>query len=435
MRSLFAKILLWFLATVGVTFVGVVAISTLNFASRQLPISRLLSFQLAEARHAYEAGGREGLGIFLQRVREGAEADGVLTDSNGRDVLTGQDWSEVVQKARRPFSIFGRALPFFRRNRAVLPRGAPDGKYWWLLLIPQQNIAFWLIAPQSLWILLAVILLCYALALNLTSPLRKLQKTLERFGQGDFAARVGSKRRDELGQLTRTFDQMAQRIQTLLDAERRLLLDISHELRSPLARLGVAIELARGHDSPELQLNRIEREAERLNALVSELLQVTRAEGDPTSLKREPIALHELIERIVDDCRIEAEAQGCEINYQAASRPTVLGDPELLRRAAENILRNAIRYSPSGSEVGVSLNLQEPWACVVISDCGPGVPEVALGRIFEPFYRVETDRDRNSGGVGLGLSIARRAVELHGGHLRAVNQNPGLLVQMDLPAA
>ncbi len=435
MRSLFAKILLWFLATVGVTFVGSIAISTLNFASRQLPISRLLSFQLAEARHAYEAGGREGLGVFLQRVREGAEAEGVLTDSNGRDVLTGQDWSEVIQKARRPFSVFGRALPFFRRNRAVLPFGAPDGKYWWLLLIPQQNMVFWLIAPQSLWILLAVVLLCYALALHLTSPLRKLQKTLERFGQGDFAARVESKRRDELGQLTRTFDKMALRIQTLLDAERRLLLDISHELRSPLARLNVAIELARGHESPDLQLNRIEREAERLNALVSELLQVTRAEGDPASLRREPIALYELLERIVEDCRIEADAHGCRIAYAADAQPTVNGDPELLRRAAENILRNAIRYSPAGCEVNVLLRLNGEHAGIVIRDSGPGVPEAALGRIFEPFYRVETDRDRNSGGVGLGLSIARRAVELHRGSLRAVNRYPGLLVEMELPTA
>src|SRR5205085_10129229 len=138
------------------------------------------------------------------------------------------------------------------------------------------------------------------------SPVRALQKAVERFGRGDLTARVGSARRDELGQLARTFDQMAERIETLVAAERRLLLDISHELRSPLARLGVAVELARTGENLETALNRIQKESDRLNALVGQLLQVTRAEGDPSSLRRNPVQLDDLVQQLVNDSLIEA---------------------------------------------------------------------------------------------------------------------------------
>ena len=142
--------------------------------------------------------------------------------------------------------------------------------------------------PQTWWMLGIFALLCYLLARHLTSPLRQMQKTIERFGQGDFSARVNSRRGDELGQLGRTVDQMAERIDLLLKSQRRLLQDISHELRSPLARLGVAVELARGGGDATTALNRVEREADRLNTLVGELIQVTRAEGDPDGLATEP---------------------------------------------------------------------------------------------------------------------------------------------------
>ena len=139
---------------------------------------------------------------------------------------------------------------------------------------------------------------------------------MERFGRGDLSARAESVRRDELGQLARTFDRMADRIETLLAAERRLLLDISHELRSPLARLGVAIELARSGDDTDAALNRIQKESDRLNSLVGQLLQVTRAEGDPASLHHHPVRLDQLVQQLVDDSAIEAAAHGCSLQYQ-----------------------------------------------------------------------------------------------------------------------
>jgi two-component system sensor histidine kinase CpxA len=226
---------------------------------------------------------------------------------------------------------------------------------------------------------------------------------------------------------------MAERIEGLLKSQRRLLQDISHELRSPLARLGVAVELARGGGDAEIAFNRIEREADRLNVLVGELIQVTRAEGDPAGLSTQPLRLDDLIRVIVDDVHIEAERHHIELDMEV-SEAEMEGNPELLRRAIENIVRNAIRYSPEGGRVQVSLKRAGATYRMAVRDFGAGVPEEALAHIFDPFYRVETDRGRTSGGVGLGLAIAKRAVELHRGTMRASNQRPGLLIEIEMPA-
>jgi signal transduction histidine kinase len=163
-------------------------------------------------------------------------------------------------------------------------------------------------------------------------------------------------------------------------------------------------------------------------------LQVTRAEGDPNSLRRNPIRLDELVQQLVDDSRIEAEARGCTLQYDKREAATVEGDPELLRRAVENVIRNAIRYSPRDTSVDVSLAQNDGKVLVDVRDRGPGVPEKSIPRLFDPFYRVEDDRNRMTGGIGLGLSIARRAIELHKGSIRARNVDPGLEVELELPA-
>jgi two-component system sensor histidine kinase CpxA len=225
---------------------------------------------------------------------------------------------------------------------------------------------------------------------------------------------------------------MAERIDNLLKAQRRLLQDISHELRSPLARLGVAVELARGGGDMETSLNRIEREGTRLNSLVGELIQVTRGEGDPQGLTTEQLRLDELVETIVEDSRIEAEKRHVILN-SSVSEVTMTGNPELLRRAVENLVRNAIRYSPEDTTVDISLSKVGSVYRISVRDHGTGVPEESLASIFDPFYRVEKDRGRTSGGVGLGLAIAKRAVELHRGTMRAQNVRPGLRVEIDLP--
>jgi len=253
------------------------------------------------------------------------------------------------------------------------------------------------------------------------------------FGHGDFSARAATNRKDELGQLAKSFDLMADRIQTLLAAEHRLLLDISHELRSPLARLGVAIELARSGEDREHMLDRIQKEADRINELVAELLQVTRVEGDPTALKNMTVRLDELLADLVYDSLLEAKSKDCTLLLDAPVSVTLNGDEELLRRAIENVIRNAIRYAPRDTAIEIELKKVAGNAQITVRDQGPGVPEESLSRIFDPFYRVDSDRNRSSGGLGLGLAIARRAVELHSGHLNASNAKPGLLVTIEIP--
>jgi two-component system sensor histidine kinase CpxA len=441
MRTLFTKILLWFLATVILTFTGTFYVSSVIAQSRQ-PEFRRLTFELREARAAWETEGSSGLTRFLARLKDATGADAGLAYSNGIDVLTGRDWTpEINAKPSRglrsvlPYVTF----PFVRvQNTGAFSSHAQsrDNKYYFVANFPARDPnQSWSVQvpPQTWWMLVIFAILCYGLARQLTSPLRKMQKTIERFGHGDFSARVNTRRADELGQLGRAVDQMAERIESLLKSQRRLLQDISHELRSPLARLGVAVELARGGGDAEAAFSRIEREADRLNVLVGELIQVTRAEGDPAGLKVEPVRLDELVRVIVDDAHIEAERHqiGLEVD---ACEAKMEGNPELLRRAIENIVRNAIRYTPEGSHVQVGLKRVGPVYRVTVRDFGSGVPDESLAQIFDPFYRVEKDRGRTSGGVGLGLAIARRAVELHRGVIRASNQRPGLLVEIDLPA-
>jgi two-component system sensor histidine kinase CpxA len=432
MRSLFAKILLWFWFTLSVTVVGSAFISALNVnenaSDERAPVARLVAFQLEEARSAYEIGGRPGLQAFLDTLNRVYDARGILTDETGRDLLTNEDRSDLVRRARRPYF-----YQIFRTGDAMVARAADDRRYWFFYIVPRVRVGSWFLLPEHVFVIAAGVLLCYWLALYLTSPVRRLEKAVERFGRGDLSSRVGSSRRDELGQLARTFDRMAERTETLLTAERRLLLDISHELRSPLARLGVAVELARSGDDANSALNRIQKESDRLNALVGQLLQVTRAEGDPSSLRRAPLRLDELVRQLVDDSSIEAAAHGCELKYEKREPVTVAGDPELLRRAVENVIRNAIRYAPRETAVEVSLARHDGKAVVGVRDQGSGVPEADLPRLFDAFYRVEGDRDRASGGTGLGLSIARRAIELHQGSIRARNAQPGLEVEMELP--
>jgi len=273
------------------------------------------------------------------------------------------------------------------------------------------------------------------LAFTIASPLRDLAHSVERFGRGELSVRLNSKRRDEIGELARAFDRMAARIGTLLTAERRLLQDVSHELRSPLARMSFAAELARREEHRDSAIQRMKGEINRLSALVASLVEVTRSEGDPLSRTHETIGLAELLRDIAEDCRIEADARECAISLAIADESDTLGDRELLRRAFENILRNAIRYAPPGSTVDVGLRGGARVACVTVRDYGAGVPEELLGKLGQPFFRVDDSRDSSTGGLGLGLAIARRAISVHDGEVRIESARPGLLVSVELPIA
>ena len=431
MRSLFARILIWFLFTTFITSLGVAITAAVLFSrneGRRGPFNEMLVVRAEEARRAWEQGGREGLAHMLGHMHHGpgpARSEMIFTDASGRDLLTGQDRSNLLPSAEHGiFSWF---------SRVRVQQADSTGHYWLIVLGPPRTNMLWFLHREQLWVLGLGVALCYLLAWNITSPLRKLQRTVDHFGRGDLSVRAEAKRHDEFGDLARTFNQMADRIEMLLTAERRLLLDISHELRSPLARLSVAVELARSGDSESL--DRIQREVERLNELISELLQVTRAEGDPGRRVDEPVDARELLSNLVYDSSIEAQAKGCEVVLNSDREMPLRGDPELLRRAVENVIRNAIRYAPSGTAIEIGLATRGDRAFITVRDHGPGVPDGSLQRIFDAFYRVDTDRNRTSGGVGLGLAIARRAIELHHGRIKAENMHPGLRVTIELPLA
>ena len=248
-------------------------------------------------------------------------------------------------------------------------------------------------------------------------------------------------RRDEVSGLMRDFDAMAERLETLLKAQSRLLNDISHELRSPLARLNVALGLARQRSDSQSSdmLDRIELEASRLNELIGRILTLARLEDGEQLVPQTPVPLDEVVVSVVEDAEFEAQARNCHVK---ASVPEgdwqVRGNASLLHSAMENVVRNAIRYTQEGTSVEVELasegraGLSE--AVIRVTDSGPGVPADALGKLFEPFYRLDEARGRHTGGVGLGLAITERAVRFHGGKVRAYNRDrSGLVVEIRLP--
>jgi two-component system sensor histidine kinase CpxA len=249
-----------------------------------------------------------------------------------------------------------------------------------------------------------------------------------------------SRRHDEMAGLMRDFDRMAERLENLVNAQNRLLTDISHELRSPLARLNVALELARQRSGPEAgsALDRIDRETNRLNELIQKLLTIARLEAGDESMEKRPVRLEEIIHEIVRDAAFEAQTRHCRVEATIADDCVVMGSPSLLHSAIENVVRNAIRYTQEGTSVQVDLEhgteTQRGEAVVRVTDSGPGVPEDALDKLFRPFYRIDDARGRQTGGVGLGLAITDRAVRLHGGTIKAANRpQGGLAVEIRLP--
>ncbi len=449
MKSLFLRIFLsYWLAQALFVVLAIIIASALRPSGE---ISNLQSQEttfLSEAVRAYQTGGETAVWKYLHGVHEAHHIRLFIADEQGRDLLgrTPPPWVQRAQRGemRTAESFWGRLTPqqFLRSSMTT----ADGHHYTQVIELPPSPSGMF--GPHGLPIFVGILssgLVCYLLARQLTSPIVRLRAATQKLAEGDLAARAGmpeSRRHDEMAELMRDFDRMADRLEKLVNAQKRLLTDISHELRSPLARLNVALELARRRSGSEAgsALDRIDRETNRLNQLIQKLLTIARLDGGDEFIQKSPLHLEHLISEIAKDAAFEAQDRRCEVEVDVIDDCVVTGNSRLLQSAIENVVRNAIRYTETGTGVQIrleqGLGVKGPEAVVRVTDSGPGVPEEAIDKLFRPFYRIDDARGRQTGGVGLGLAITERAVALHGGTIRAVNRpQGGLMVEIRLPLA
>lgn len=301
----------------------------------------------------------------------------------------------------------------------------------------------WWVRAMLLGVALAVSgLVSYLLARSVSTPVRRLQAAAHTLSAGDLDARAGAEvttRKDELGALGREFDSMAERLGSLIAARQRLLRDISHELRSPLARMEMAIGLARQDPGgTAAQLDRVERESDRLDQLIGHILEYARLERDPSTLRFEDFDVAELVRQIVHDAEFESQSPPDRLRVASDDTVTMRGDPSVLHSAIDNVVRNALLHGDRQQSIEVTLSNDADAVRIAVRDHGPGVREEDLPHLFEPFYRAGA-KDSNhvsTEGTGIGLAITQRAAALHGGEVTARNaEGGGLIVTITLPRA
>ena len=448
MRSLFLKIFLSFWVAQALFVVLAIALAIWLRPQREnAAIDALESKVMKESIEAYQTAGTESLARYLTQLQNTQHVRAFLFDDEGREISGARppEYIEHFQQGRRPEGSSGwlrfAAGRFLHQTTATVN----GQRYTLVMAVPQTPPSFFSLRNiPLLWILVAVVssgLVCYPLALYMTRPVIKLRAAAQKLAAGDLSARAGaseSSRKDEIAELVREFDSMAGRLEAMVKAQSRLWSDVSHELRSPLARLSVALELARQRSGPAADgaLERITLESERLNELIGRLLTIAKLESGDEGIDKAPVHLEELISEVALDAEFEAQSRQCHVNFSSPQDFVLNGNASLLRSAVENVVRNAIRYTREGTNVEVSLKADDrpDRAVIMVQDSGPGVPADALDKIFRPFYRIDDARGRQTGGVGLGLAITERAILLHGGTVRAANRpEGGLRVEMRLP--
>ena len=450
MKSLFLKIFLSFWLAQALFLVLVVVVTVVLRPQRTSSWEALRSAVLNEAVNEYEHGGESQLRQYLDGLQETQHVRAFLFDEHGIEISRrgAPDWAFRVAAGGHAAPKEGFVIPaptVLRESRA-----SSDGRHRYTLVLglpPGPRVFF---GPRGLPVPGLIILaissgfVCYLLAWFLTKPIVRLRAATRKLAAGDLSARSGapaSGRRDEVAGLMRDFDGMAERLQLLVEAQSRLLNDMSHELRSPLARLNVALGLARQRSGPEsaVMLERIELEASRLNELIGRILILARLEDGEQRVSQAAVPLDELVLNVAEDAEFEAQARHCHVRSTIPSGVwDVRGEASLLHSAIENVVRNAIRYTREGSTVEISLertnSASGAEALVRVADCGPGVPTEALEKLFQPFYRLDDARGRLTGGVGLGLAITERAVRFHGGRVTASNRaEGGFAIEICLP--
>lgn len=447
MNRLFWKLFLSYWAALILFAAGTLIAASLYIEHTRAGHDRLdpqQQFQshLRDARLA-AAGGLEGLSRWARRMDAHELVPLLVLDRDGRDLLGRETPERTLIRLQR--------LQQREKSNSTEPRRTielADGREYWL--IPDfegATLRRFISRPRVMavpLVLAALVggLVCLLLARYLVSPIERLRRATQAYASGDFTQRVSpalGERRDEIADLAHAMDDMAERLDAMLESQRALLRDVSHELRSPLARVQAALGLARQRGGAESELDRIEKEAERLNDLIGAILAFSRLESGVRTPAREPVDLDQLLKEAVDNANLEASPRRVAVHLEHIAQAPFLGDPLLLHSALDNVLRNAVRHAPENSTVDVSLTEDTDDAdkgdyVVRVRDHGPGVPEDMLERIFEPFVRVNTAQTTQSGGVGLGLAIARRAVKAHTGSMGATNHaGGGLLVTIRLP--
>jgi two-component system, OmpR family, sensor kinase len=462
MHSLFVRIFVLFLIAMALIVGGSLAI-TFAVAAREYesPDAQRRSTLAIDASEVLGGGGMAALRGWLNANKNGvSDRDLFIVGPDGTDIL-GRRLSDTATRRLEYMNreTMGGVEPRahrtqppgnFRATRLAPQIVGPDGATYTVLWVPRRPSIFGALSLPgiSLTILgmaLAVsALTSWWLARHLSAPIRRIQEgaralASEKLDPHWDAVRVSAGlegRRDEVAVLARDFDTMADQLRENRSALTQLLRDISHELRSPLARMRVAVGLAR-HPAAELtrQLDRLEREIERLDGLIGQILKLARLHGGDAAFERTAIDLDEVIAEVVRDANFEGAVKGCTVVLSGAADARLQGNRDLLSSAIENVLRNAVRYSPAGAPVDVSIERKDPAnLSIVIRDHGPGVPAGDLERIFEPFYRVAESRDRATGGEGIGLAITSQVMKTHGGSARANNPaGGGLEVKLTLP--
>jgi signal transduction histidine kinase len=446
MHSLYWRIFLAFWGALALILVGTVTVAV-NATAHRTDRPWIQRAQLyAQAAHAFESGGSGALQDWLHSLSPELLTRSFVIAPDGHEMLGRQLPAAVLVDTEGvpadPIAPLGGALVLVTPSGATFHvvvgpvRDSP--RLFGELELPGVPLALLLIA------LLVSAAVCYLLARYLAAPVDRLRLATRRMAAGDLNVRVLPMlhRRDDLGLLAADLDTMAARLQQLLEAKQRLLRDVSHELRSPLARLQLALSLAaRGSGESQRHLARIGREADRLEELIARTLKLVRLERPVDQLEQLSVDVGELLRNISADITIEADARDCRLSLQCRGRLLVSGDPELLRSAFENVIRNAVRYSPAGAVVAISATRIGAASGgegleVTVHDQGPGVPDKDLQMIFEPFYRVDAAREHHgAGGEGLGLAIAARSLAAHGGTIAARNADGGLLITVTLPIA
>jgi two-component system sensor histidine kinase CpxA len=446
MRSLFLRLFLWFCAT-GVLLFVALAVAWAFANPDQLPfawpsIGRGAIVSAARvAIESYERGGKAELTSYLDSLHRDTGMWSALLDPSGH-VLNGNSPTPEIPDSTLVARSSGLAILPGHIAAIRLP-GVSGVTYTFVAGLPRrERSGFWSRTFLTSFILTGG-LLCYFLARHITSPVVHLRTVTAQFSDGALSTRVTSpavlNRRDEIGGLAADFNRMAARIESLMRAQQRMIADVSHELRSPLTRLSLALGLVErraGTDSRQ-SLTRMKCELERLNALITQLLTLSRLECLEQPLPRETIDLRAMLQEIAADADFEAANMDRSVRLLDSDNCSIRGSHDLARSAIENVVRNALKYTDPNTDVTIQLLCRNNsgTATIIVEDCGPGIPVHALEHIFEPFYRVDEARDRRTGGVGLGLAIAYRIVALHGGSIHASNrEGGGLEMRINLPS-